>query len=122
MRKKTHAPKIACEKDPSEKLCPVAEVATAIRNLADCINTEPNIHFKVITASRDLRGPFFGSHFHTSSEIMKAIRALEAAMIAAAYKKQILPERISDIRTLLYQIESQIAQGKLSADFFDKIR
>ena len=105
-----------------EKLSSVAEIAAAMRTLSDRINAEPNIYFQIVTASKGLQGPYSGSRFHTTSEIMKAIRALGAAMIAAAYKKQILPEGMNDIRAFIYQIESLIAQGKLSAKFFDEIR
>ena len=122
MRKKSQTDRTVREKDPLEKLSSVAEVAAAIRTLADRINAEPNIHFKAASASRDLQGPYFGSHFHATSEIMKAIRALGAAMIAAAYKKQTLPEGMDQLRAFIYQIESLVAQGKLNAKFFDDIR
>ena len=122
MRKKSQTDRTAREKDPLEKLSSVAEVAVAIRNLGDRINAEPNIYFKAVAVSSGFQGPYSGSRFHALSEIMKAIRALGAAMIAAAYKKQTLPEGMNQLRAFIYQIESLIAQGKLNAKFFDDIR
>jgi len=103
----------------------ITETAIAIRNLADHLNLTGNQYvFYRITAglkgmppARDL-GDREGR-----TEITRAIRALEAALIAAHCKTQnISNENMAHLQDVTRHIAYLVAHGTINAKFFDDIR
>ena len=96
--------------------------ARAIRKLADRINLVSNIYFRV-SAAVGARSAIGVSRADPQSEIMTAIRALEAAMIAAACKTRTATnDRVDVFRELTGKVAYMVASGDVNAKFFDDIK
>jgi hypothetical protein len=102
----------------------IAETAIAIRNLADRLNLTGNqyIFFKITAGLKGMPLPRDLGNREGRTEITKAIRALEAALIAVACKtRDMSDEHMANIQEVTQHIAYLVAHSTISADFFDKI-